>query len=71
MRMLVVNRDIMIRTACVIGAFAFLAAQGARAGDTALAANAVLHNFVLIGRFFPRRHGDCRRAALRPLGRRA
>jgi MATE family, multidrug efflux pump len=52
MRMLVVNRDIMIRTACVIGAFAFFAAQGARAGDTALAANAVLHNFVLIGSFF-------------------
>jgi MATE family multidrug resistance protein len=51
-RMLVVNRDIMIRTACVIGAFAFFAAQGARAGDTALAANAVLHNFVLIGSFF-------------------
>ena len=51
-RMLVVNRDIMIRTAYVIGAFAFFAAQGARAGDTALAANAVLHNFVLIGSFF-------------------
>jgi len=51
-RMLAVNRDIMIRTACVIGAFAFFAAQGARAGDTALAANAVLHNFVLIGSFF-------------------
>ncbi len=51
-RMLVINRDIMIRTACVIGAFAFFAAQGARAGDTALAANAVLHNFVLIGSFF-------------------
>ena len=51
-RMLSVNRDIMIRTACVIGAFAFFAAQGARAGDTALAANAVLQNFVLIGSFF-------------------
>jgi len=51
-RTLVVNRDIMIRTACVIGAFAFFAAQGARTGDTALAANAVLHNFVLIGSFF-------------------
>ena len=51
-RMLAVNRDIMIRTACVIGAFAFFAAQGARAGDLALAANAVLHNFVMIGSFF-------------------
>jgi MATE family, multidrug efflux pump len=51
-RMLAVNRDIMIRTACVIGAFAFFAAQSARASDTALAANAVLQNFVLIGSFF-------------------
>ena len=51
-RMLAVNRDIMIRTACVIGAFAFFAAQGARSGDTALAANAVLQNFVMIGSFF-------------------
>jgi MATE family multidrug resistance protein len=51
-RMLAVNRDIMIRTACVIGAFAFFAAQGARAGDLALAANAVLQNFVMIGSFF-------------------
>jgi MATE family multidrug resistance protein len=51
-RMLAVNRDIMIRTACVIAAFSFFAAQGARSGDAALAANAVLHNFVLIGSFF-------------------
>ena len=51
-RMLAVNRDIMIRTACVIGAFAFFVAQGARTGDAALAANAVLHNFVMIGSFF-------------------
>ncbi len=51
-RMLVINRDIMIRTAGVIAAFAFFAAQGARAGDAALAANAVLQNFVVIGSFF-------------------
>jgi multidrug resistance protein, MATE family len=51
-RMLAVNRDIMLRTACIIGAFAFFAAQGARAGDLALAANAVLQNFVMIGSFF-------------------
>src|SRR5262249_61785114 len=30
----------------------FSAAQGARAGDLALAANAVLQNFVMIGSFF-------------------
>ncbi len=52
LRMLAVNRDIMLRTACVIAAFAFFAAQGARAGDLALAANAVLQNFVMIGSFF-------------------
>jgi multidrug resistance protein, MATE family len=52
MRMLAVNRDIMIRTAALIAAFFFFMAQGARAGDTVLAANAVLHNFTLIGSFF-------------------
>src|SRR5205085_6917297 len=51
-RMLAVNRDIMIRTMALIAAFAFFTAQGARAGDTRLAANAVLHNFTLIGSFF-------------------
>ena len=47
-----INRDIMIRTAALIAAFGFFTAQGARAGDVALAANAVLHNFILIGSFF-------------------
>ena len=52
LRMLAINRDIMIRTAALIAAFGFFTAQGARVGDVALAANAVLHNFVLIGSFF-------------------
>ena len=52
MRMLAVNRDIMIRTASLIAAFLFFTAQGARAGDMTLAANAVLNNFLLIGAFF-------------------
>jgi len=52
MRMLVVNRDIMIRTAALISAFVFFTARGARAGDVTLAANAVLHNFTLVGAFF-------------------
>jgi len=52
LRMVVVNRDIMIRTAALIGAFAFFTSQGARAGDQTLAANAVLLNFILIGAFF-------------------
>jgi MATE family multidrug resistance protein len=47
-----VNRDIMIRTAALIAAFLFFTAQGARAGDLTLAANAVLNNFVMIGSFF-------------------
>jgi multidrug resistance protein, MATE family len=51
-RMLAINRDIMIRTAALIMAFAFFTAQGARTGDIALAANAVLHNFIMIGSFF-------------------
>ena len=51
-RMLAINRDIMIRTAAIISAYAFFTAQGARAGDVALAANAVLLNFILIGSFF-------------------
>lgn len=52
LHMLAVNRDIMIRTAALIGAFLFFTAQGARAGDDTLAANAVLNNFILIGSFF-------------------
>jgi MATE family multidrug resistance protein len=52
MRMLAVNRDIMIRTASLIAAFLFFTAQGARAGDMTLAANAVLNNFLLISAFF-------------------
>jgi MATE family multidrug resistance protein len=42
----------MIRTASLIAVWLFFAAQGARAGDAALAANAVLNNFLLISAFF-------------------
>jgi len=52
LHMFAVNRDIMIRTAALIGAFLFFTAQGARAGDNTLAANAVLNNLILIGSFF-------------------
>jgi len=51
-RMLAVSRDIMIRTAALIAVFLFFTAQGARAGDVTLAANAVLNNFLLISAFF-------------------
>jgi MATE family multidrug resistance protein len=50
--MLGVNRDIMIRTASLIAVFLFFTAQGARAGDVTLAANAVLNNFLLVSAFF-------------------
>jgi len=52
MRMLAVNRDIMIRTASLIAAWLVFTAQGARSGDVTLAANAVLNNFLLISAFF-------------------
>ncbi|MGB8401026.1 MATE family efflux transporter [Bradyrhizobium sp.] len=51
-RMLAVNRDIMMRTAALISVWLFFTAQGARAGDAQLAANAVLNNFLLISAFF-------------------
>jgi MATE family multidrug resistance protein len=51
-RMLTVNRDIMIRTAALISTILFFTAQGARSGDVTLAANAVLNNFLLISAFF-------------------
>lgn len=43
-----VNRDVIIRTACLIFVTSFFAAQGARAGDLTLAANAVLLSIALI-----------------------
>ena len=52
LRLLAINRDIMIRTAALIAVYLFFTAQGARSGDVALAANAVLHNFTLVGAFF-------------------
>jgi MATE family multidrug resistance protein len=52
LRLFSVNRDIMIRTASLIAAFFFFTAQGARAGEVTLAANAVLNNFMMIGSFF-------------------
>ena len=49
---LAINVDIMIRTVALVFAFAFFTSQGARAGDTTLAANAVLYNLFLVGAFF-------------------
>ena len=44
-RLLAVNRDIFIRTICLITAFAWFTGTGAAMGDVVLAANAVLLNF--------------------------
>lgn len=51
-RMLRVNRDIMLRSLALIFAFNWFMAQGARFGETLLAANAVLIQFVSFGAFF-------------------
>ncbi len=47
-----VNSDIMIRTLCLIFAFAWFTNQGAVTGDTVLAANAILMQFVTFSAFF-------------------
>jgi len=44
LRLINVNGDIMIRTICLLFAFTFFAAQGARFGDVTLAANSVLRS---------------------------
>jgi MATE family multidrug resistance protein len=51
-RTLAVNRDIMIRSAALIVAFAWFMARSAAQGDAILAANAVLMHFVTFAAFF-------------------
>ena len=51
-RLFGVNRDIMIRSFCLLFAFAFFTSQGANFGEVTLAANAVLMNFFLIAGYF-------------------
>lgn len=51
-RLFGVNFDIMVRSFCLLFAFAFFAAQGARFGEITLAANAVLLNFFLVAGYF-------------------
>lgn len=46
LRTVAINRDIIIRSAALVGSFAFFTRQGAVGGDTVLAANAILMNFV-------------------------
>ncbi len=46
-----VNADIMVRTLCIIGAFAWFTAQSAKAGDVAVAANTVLFHLFELAAF--------------------
>lgn len=52
LRMIVVNRDIMIRSFALLFAFAFFTAQSASAGDVILAANEILINLTMVGAYF-------------------
>lgn len=51
-RTMAVNRDIMIRSLSLIFVFAWFIAQGAKFGETVLAANAVLMHFVSVSAYF-------------------
>jgi MATE family multidrug resistance protein len=44
-RLVAINRDIFIRTICLLGSYGWFAHLGARQGDAILAANALLLNF--------------------------
>ena len=52
LRMIAVNRDIMIRSFALLFAFGFFTAQSARGGDVVLAANEILLNFTMLAAFF-------------------
>ena len=50
-RTLAINRDIMIRTVCLVFVFAFFTARGAKAGDVMVSANAILMHFFDVAAF--------------------
>ena len=50
-RMVSINGDIILRTFCVVSVHAIFMAQSARLGDLTLAANQVLHNFLVFTSF--------------------
>lgn len=51
-RLFALSRDLMIRSAALMGAFVFFTAQTAREGAVILAANAVVLNFQMVTAFF-------------------
>lgn len=50
-RMLAINGDIVLRTFCVVSVLAFFMAKSAELGDVQLAANQVLHTFLMFTSF--------------------
>ena len=52
LKMIALNRDIMIRSFCLLGAYALFTRLGASLGALTLAANGVLLNLFMIGSFF-------------------
>ncbi len=52
LRMVAVNRDIMIRSFTLLFAFAFFTAKSAAAGDVVLAANEILMNLIAVAAYF-------------------
>jgi MATE family multidrug resistance protein len=81
LHMIGINRDIFVRTACLLFSFGWFAHAGARLGDTVLAANALLLNFqtfmayaldgfanaaeALVGAALGARHRDALRESIR------
>ncbi|WIJ24753.1 MATE family efflux transporter [Devosia sp. RR2S18] len=51
-RMFGLSRDLMIRSAALMGAYAWFAAQGSRMGEVALSANAILLNLLMVAGYF-------------------
>lgn len=52
LRMMAVNRDIMIRSFCLLSAFGFFTSKSAAQGDVLLAANALLDKLFLVASYF-------------------
>jgi MATE family multidrug resistance protein len=51
LRMLSINSDLVLRTLCVVSVLGFFMAKSAELGDLTLAANQVLHNFLMFTSF--------------------
>ena len=61
-----INRHIFIRTTCLVFTMVFFTAQGARQGDTILAANAILMQLLLLVAYTQDGFCSCRRVSCRP-----